>query len=97
MNAKKLTAAVIMFAAASTAFAQRTEYVVPDADFVSSKTRVEVTNELKQAQESGALSFREDTYPFQADQNAMHAGKETHTGTMKSADTRRFDPSLYFG
>lgn len=97
MNAKKLAAAAIMFAAASTAFAQSTEFVVPDADFVSSKTRADVMSELTQAQESGALSFREDTYPFQADQNAMQAGKEGHAGTNKSADTNRFDPSLYFG
>lgn len=97
MNAKKLAAAAIMFAAASTAFAQRTEFVVPDANFVSSKTRAEVMAELKQAKESGALSFREDTYPFRADRNVMRAAKEAHTGTMKSADMQRFDPSLYFG
>lgn len=97
MNAKKLAAAAIMFAAASTAFAQSTEFVVPDANFVSSKTRAEVMNELKQAQESGALSFREDTYPFKANQTAMNAGKESHAGTMKSTDMHRFDSSLYFG
>jgi hypothetical protein len=53
MNAKKLIAAVVVFAAAGSVFAQQTEFVAPDANFVSTKTRAEVLAELEQAQANG--------------------------------------------
>lgn len=97
MNAKKLAAAVIMFATAGTTFAQSAEFVAPDANFVSSKTRLEVTAELRRAQSDGALSFSEETYPLAVDRTGMPAGTRIHTGMMKPTGVHRFDPTLYFG
>lgn len=55
MNAKQLIAAAAVFAAAGSAFAQQTEFVAPDAGFVSSKTRAEVVAEMGQAYHEGTL------------------------------------------
>ncbi|OGB27590.1 MAG: hypothetical protein A3I66_06875 [Burkholderiales bacterium RIFCSPLOWO2_02_FULL_57_36] len=97
MNARKLTAAVIIFAAAGAASAEPKEFVAPDADFVSSKTRAEVMAELKQAQANDMLSYSEDTYPVTAHQNGMRTRTQANIGTMQSAARSRFDSSLYFG
>ena len=47
MNVKNLIAAVAVFAAAGSAFAQQTEFVAPDAGFKSSLTRAEVREEAR--------------------------------------------------
>lgn len=54
MNAKKITAAVILFAAAGASFAD-TKYP-PETKFVSTKTRAEVIAELKQARAEGWIT-----------------------------------------
>ena len=63
MNAKQLIAAVVVFAATGAAFAQSSEYVTPNENFVSTKTRAEVKAEIKQAYVEGTLAQRdgEDT------------------------------------
>jgi hypothetical protein len=59
MNVKNLIAAVAMFAAAGSAFAQQTEFVAPDAGFQSSLTRAEVRQSLAQASVQGAIVQRQ--------------------------------------
>lgn len=58
MNKKSLTQSLLRVAAFSlvtaSAFAQQTEYVVPDAGFVSTKTRAEVIEELARAKADGS-------------------------------------------
>lgn len=55
MNTKQLIAAAAVFVAAGSALAQQTEFVAPDANFTSAKTRAEVVAELNQAYHEGAL------------------------------------------
>jgi hypothetical protein len=50
MNVKKLIAAVAVFAAAGSAFAQQAEFIAPDAGFKSTLTRAEVRQDLAGAQ-----------------------------------------------
>ncbi len=97
MNAGKLMVAATLFAATGLVLAQSAEYVAPDANFVSSKTRAEVRAELKQAKADGILSFREDTYPVIAagDRSQQHAG--TQGDTIQSARSGHLDRSIYFG
>lgn len=97
MNAGKLIVTATLFAVAGLVSAQSAEFVAPDANFVSSKTRAEVRAELKQAQTDGTLSFREDTYPVIASQHGtpQHAG--THGNMIQSARSLHFDRSIYFG
>ena len=59
MNVKNLIAAVAVFAAAGSAFAQQTEFVAPDAGFQSSLTRAEVRQDLAQAAGQGAIVQRQ--------------------------------------
>jgi hypothetical protein len=54
MNPRQLIVAAAMLAATVTGFAQETESVDPAAGFVSSKTRAQVMEELKQAQADGS-------------------------------------------
>lgn len=58
MKTKNLIAAFAVLASAS-AFAQQTEFVAPDANFHSSKTRAEVRQELAAAYQSGDLVQRQ--------------------------------------
>lgn len=51
-NASILAAAALLVATTSSAFAQ--EYVAPDAGFVSTKTRAEVSAELQEARADGS-------------------------------------------
>jgi hypothetical protein len=97
MNAKKLTAAVIMFAAAGATFAQNAEFVAPDANFVSSKSRAEVIAELKQAQANGTLSFMEYNYPVIAHQDGVQPSGAKQTSAMRSAGTSQANSNIYFG
>lgn len=97
MNAKKLTAAVIMFAAAGATFAQTQEFVAPDANFVSSKSRAEVVAELKQAQANGALAFTEHNYPVIATQAGAQPRAPKQAGAMQSAGASQINSNIYFG
>ncbi|MBB3211832.1 hypothetical protein FHW67_001100 [Herbaspirillum sp. Sphag1AN] len=60
MNATKITAAVLLFAAAGASFAEN-KYP-PETKFVSTKTRAEVIEELKQARAEG-LIVNGNNYP----------------------------------
>jgi len=59
MNTKNILAAAAIFAASASAFAQQTEFVAPDAGFISTKSRAEVIAELNQAYGQGALASQQ--------------------------------------
>lgn len=77
MNAKKLIAAVAVFAAAGAAFAEpantytgfagpNDQYVAPAAGFVSNKTRAQIMAELKQSQVDGSYAALHQEYEGQS-------------------------------
>jgi len=70
MNAKKLIAAVAVFAATGSAFASEW---VDFSDFRSTKTRAEVVAELKQAQGQGQLAGNSEFVEFK--NTAVASGK----------------------
>ncbi|MGB6054361.1 MAG: DUF4148 domain-containing protein [Burkholderiaceae bacterium] len=59
MNAKQMIIAAAVFAASASAFAQQTEFVAPDAGFVSTKSRAEVVAERNQAYGQGMLATQQ--------------------------------------
>jgi hypothetical protein len=67
MNAKKMIAAVAVFAATSSAFASEW---VDFSDFKSTKTRAEVMAELKQANADGQLAGNSEFVEFKNTQVA---------------------------
>jgi len=100
MNVKKLLAAAAVFAAAGSAFAQQTAFVVPDAGFKSSLTRAEVRQDLANAQAQGQTAMRE-----RDGQDAVYAKSENSRQDVKieqakaAKEQRSQSPvnSLYFG
>ncbi len=96
MNVKQLIAAVAVFAAAGSAFAQQQEFVAPDANFVPAKSRAEVVADLNQAYAQGALTTRDgaDT-PILA---ATKRPREEVRAEAVQAKGNKFDTdSIYFG
>ena len=61
MDIKKLIAAVAVFAAAGSAFAQQTEFFQPDAGFKSTMTRAEVRQDVTKAASQGKLVMQQHT------------------------------------
>jgi hypothetical protein len=100
MNAKKLLAAVAVFAAAGSAFAQQTEFVAPDAGFHSSMTRAEVRQDLARAQAQGFTAQREHD-----GQDTIYAGsgktreevKAEAAAHSKEIHSRQVVENIYFG
>jgi len=64
MNAKHLVAAFAFLATTGSVFAQ--EFVVPDANFVSSRTRADVVAEIAEARANGTLDVIDSQYPVVA-------------------------------
>lgn len=99
MNVKQLFAAVAIFAATGSAFAQQTELVRPNAGFTASLTRAEVRQDLSRASAEGqAASRRHD------EQETVYAGgsrarSEVRAEAIQSASLRhRGDVNdTYFG
>jgi hypothetical protein len=99
MNVKNLIAAVAVFAAAGSAFAQQTEFVAPDAGFKSAQTRAEVRQDTAQAASRGAIAQREHD-----GQDAVYAAgsrsrQDVRSEAMQSAQSRRAGDvnNIYFG
>ena len=100
MNVKKLIAAVAVFAAAGSAFAQQTEFVASDAGFKSALTRAEVRQDMASAQSQGLTAQRGHD-----GQDAVYAGNTQSRQAVKaeqSASAKQYrnqSPvnSLYFG
>jgi hypothetical protein len=97
MNAKKLTAAVILFAATGAALAQSSEFVAPDANFISSKSRAEVIAELNQARAEGLLAFTEYNYPVIRGHAGVQAPVAKHPGVAQSSGMANAGSNIYFG
>lgn len=97
MNVKQLIAAVAVLAATGSAFAQQTEFVAPDANFMSSKSRAEVMAELNQAQAQGVLATREDTYPVIDKQATMRSSADVRAEVTRSASASQSPSDIYFG
>ena len=99
MNVKNLIAAVAVFAAAGSAFAQQTEFVAPDAGFNASLTRAEVRQDLAQAASAGAVAQRQHDGQDAVYAAATRSRQDVRAETLKSAQTRRAGNvnDLYFG
>jgi hypothetical protein len=100
MNVKNFIAAIAVFAAAGSAFAQQTEFVAPDAGFKSSLTRAELRQDLVSAQSQGLTAqHRHDG------QDSVYAGNTTSRQAVKAEQSasarqhRNESPvnSIYFG
>jgi hypothetical protein len=100
MNVKKLIAAVAVFAAAGSAFAQQAEFVAPDAGFKSTLTRAEVRQDQAGAQSQGLTAQRRHD-----GQDSVYAGNTTSRQAVKAEQSasakqhRNVSPvnSIYFG
>jgi hypothetical protein len=98
MNVKNLIAAVAVFAAAGSAFAQQTEFVAPDAGFQSRATRAEVRQDLAQAASEGAIAQRQhdgqDTV-YASSRNRLDVRAEA----IRAASSRHYGDvnDTYFG
>jgi len=99
MNIKNILAAVAVFAAAGSAFAQQTEFVAPGAGFKPALTRAEVRQQLTQAYGEGAVVQRQhdgqDTHYAGNSQSREQVKKEA----ARAAQTRHAGDvnDLYFG
>lgn len=72
MNTKQLIATIVVLAASGSALAQsnnsatfNSEFTAPDANFVSTKTREQVYNELKQSKADGSYELAHQEYDGQ--------------------------------
>ena len=100
MNVKNLISAVAVFAAAGSAIAQQTEFVVPDAGFKSTLTRAEVRQDLASAHSQGVTAQRRHD-----GQDAVYAGSTQNRQAVKAEQSasakqhRNQTPvnSIYFG
>jgi hypothetical protein len=100
MNVKNLIAAVAVFAAAGSAFAQQAEFVAPDAGFKSNLTRAEVRQDLAGAQSQGLTAQRRHD-----GQDSVYAGNTKSRQDVKAEQSasakqhRNASPvnSIYFG
>lgn len=100
MTVKKLIAAVAVFAAAGSAFAQQAEFIAPDAGFTPTLTRAEVRQDLARAQSQNLTAQRRHDA-----QDSVYAVSDKSREAVKSEQSagagqrRKVSPvnSLYFG
>ena len=99
MNVKNLFAAVAVFAAAGSAFAQQTEFVAPDAGFTSSVTRAEVRQDLASAARQGLTVQHQHDGQDTAVATGSRSRQDVRAETIRSARTQRAGDvnDLYFG
>ena len=101
MNTKQLIVAAAVLAASTPVFANGDafEYVIPDANFVSAKTRAEVAMELMQAQNEGLLNFNEATYPLVQQASVPERSRaEVRAEVIDATRNRTLDANdIYFG
>jgi hypothetical protein len=95
MNVKKLIAAVAVFAAAGSAFAQQSEFVAPDAGFKSTVTRAEARQDLTQGATAQRQHDGQDTLYVATGRSRQ----EVRAEATQSAQSRRTADvnNLYFG
>jgi hypothetical protein len=99
MNVKNLIAAVAVFAAAGSAFAQQTEFAAPDAGFKSAATRAEVRQDLASAASAGIVAQRQHDGQDSAVAASSRSRQEVGAETIRSARNHRAGDvnDLYFG
>ena len=100
MNVKKLIAAVAVFAAAGSAFAQQAEFIAPDAGFNSSLTRAEVRQDLARAQSQNLTAQRrhdgQDSVYATSDKSRQAVKAEQSASARQHRNASPVN-SLYFG
>ncbi|MFC5475447.1 DUF4148 domain-containing protein [Paraherbaspirillum soli] len=77
MNAKQLIAAVAVFAAAGSAFADAS--YPPETKVTSSKTRAEVIAEMEQARAQGLMNQSDAVYPLEAQVKSSEQARKLAT------------------
>jgi hypothetical protein len=97
MNAKQLIATAAMLIATGSVFAQQTEYVRPDANFVSTKTRAEVAAELKASNPNSAQVNNEWVDPSKAAANTHRSRDEVRAEGAQAQKNSHVSGGLYFG
>jgi hypothetical protein len=99
MNVKNLIAAVAVFAAAGSAFAQQTEFVAPDAGFKPSVTRAEVRQDMASASREGATAQRQHDGQDTVYAAGSQSRQDVRAEAIKSARSHRAGNvnDLYFG
>jgi len=99
MNVKNLIAAVAVFAAAGSAFAQQTEFVAPDAGFKASVTRAEVRQDLASAAREGVTAQRQHDGQDSVYAAGSQSRQDVRAETIRSAQSHRAGNvnDLYFG
>ncbi len=99
INVKTLFAAVAIFAAAGSAFAQQTEFVAPDAGFKSSVTRAEVRQDVAAAARDGLTVQRQHDGQDTAVATGSQSRQDVRAETTRAARTHRAGDvnNLYFG
>ena len=99
MNVKNLIAAVAVFAAAGSAFAQQTEFVAPDAGFTSSVTRAEVRQDLASASREGLTVQRQHDGQDTQFAGSTQSREQVRAEAARASQTRHAGDvnDLYFG
>jgi hypothetical protein len=99
MTVKEIVAAVAVFAAAGSAFAQQTEFMEPDAGFKSTLTRAEVRQEMTQAYSEGQVVQRQHDGQDMVYENSSRSRDEVRAEAAKSTQDRAAGNlnSIYFG
>ena len=99
MDVNKLIAAVAVFAAAGSAFAQQTEFVAPDVGFKPTLTRAEVRQDVTKAASQGKLVQQQHTGQDPVYAKGERSRAEIRAEAIQSVQSRRAGDvnNLYFG
>ena len=99
MDVKKLIAAVAVFAAAGSAFAQQTEFIAADTGAKLTLTRAEVRQEMAQAYGQGKLVQQQHTGQDPVYAKGQRSRAEVRAEAIQSAHSHRAGDvnNLYFG
>jgi hypothetical protein len=100
MNVRNLIAAVAVFAAAGSAFAQQTEFVAPDAGFKPALTRAEVRQDLARAQSQDQTAQRQhdgQDSQYAASSKSRQEVKSEAAAQAAKNRTRQAVNNVYFG
>src|SRR6476660_8355343 len=89
MDVKKLIAALAVFAAASSAFAQQTEFIAPDTGTKLTLTRAEVRQEMAQAYGQGKLVQQQHTGQDPVYAKGQRSRAEVRAEAIQSAHSYR--------
>lgn len=96
MNIKKFSVSAILSLCAASAFAQSTEFVRPDADFKSMKSRADVMAEVKAANIGSMPGAKDGVYPVIINRSTM-SREQARGAQLPSANKTSDTSSLYFG